>query len=36
MPALPKEELTAFYQKLIQADIAAQNRIAMMLTMLTF
>lgn len=36
MPALPREELTAFYQKLLQADIDHKNRIAMLLTMLTF
>lgn len=36
MPALPKEELANFYQKLLQADIAPQNRIAMLLSMLVF
>ncbi|UOO81614.1 integrase arm-type DNA-binding domain-containing protein [Uruburuella testudinis] len=36
MPALPREELPAFYQKLLQADIDHKNRIAMLLTMLVF
>lgn len=36
MPALPKEELTEFYQRLLKADISRQNFIAVLLVMLVF
>lgn len=35
-PALPREELTEFYRRLILAEIEPQNRIALILNMLTF
>ncbi|WP_107885546.1 tyrosine-type recombinase/integrase [Neisseria elongata] len=35
-PALPREELTEFYRRLILAEIKPQNRIALILNMLTF
>ena len=35
-PALPREELTEFFRRLILAEIEPQNRIALMLNMLTF
>ena len=35
-PALPREELTEFYRRLILAEIDPQNRIALILNMLTF
>ena len=35
-PALPREELTEFYRRLLLADIEPQNRIALMLIMLVF
>ncbi|WP_448977249.1 tyrosine-type recombinase/integrase [Neisseria sp.] len=35
-PALPREELTEFFRRLILADIEPQNRIALILNMLTF
>ncbi len=36
MPALPHEELTEFYRRLLLADTEPQNRIAVMLVMLCF
>lgn len=36
MPALPREELTEFYRRLILADTHQQNRICVMLIMLCF
>ncbi|EGY52891.1 tyrosine-type recombinase/integrase, partial [Neisseria shayeganii] len=36
MPALPREELTEFYRRLLLADIHRQNRICVMLIMLCF
>lgn len=36
MPALPREELTEFYRRLLLADTEPQNRIAVMLVMLCF
>lgn len=36
MAALPKEELTEFYTRLFLLDIAPSNRIAVLLTMVTF
>lgn len=36
MPALPREELTEFYRRLILTDGERQNHIALYLTMLTF
>lgn len=35
-PALPREELTEFFRRLILAEIEPQNRIALILNMLTF
>ena len=35
-PALPREELTEFFHRLILAEIEPQNRIALILNMLTF
>ena len=35
-PALPREELTEFFCRLILAEIEPQNRIALILNMLTF
>lgn len=35
-PALPREELTEFFRRLIRAEIEPQNRIALILNMLTF
>ena len=35
-PALPREELTEFFRRLILAEIDPQNRIALILNMLTF
>lgn len=35
-PALPREELTEFFRRLILAEIETQNRIALILNMLTF
>jgi len=35
-PALPREELTEFFYRLILAEIEPQNRIALILNMLTF
>ena len=35
-PALPREELTEFFRRLILAEIELQNRIALMLIMLVF
>ena len=35
-PALPREELAEFYRRLILAEIEPQNRIALILNMLTF
>lgn len=36
MPALPREELTEFYRRLLPADTEQQNRIGVMLIMLVF
>jgi site-specific recombinase, phage integrase family len=36
MPALPREELTEFFRRLLLADIKQQNRIAVLLIMLLF
>ena len=36
MPALPREELTEFYRRLLLADVTEPNRIAVMLIMLVF
>ena len=36
MPALPREELTEFYRRLLLADTEQQNRIGVMLIMLVF
>ncbi|UOO87346.1 integrase arm-type DNA-binding domain-containing protein [Neisseria arctica] len=36
MPALPGEELTEFYRRLLVADVNQQNRIGVMLIMLVF
>ena len=35
-PALPREELTEFFRRLVLAEIEPQNRIALILNMLTF
>ena len=35
-PALPREELTEFFRRLILAEVEPQNRIALILNMLTF
>ena len=36
MPALPREELTEFYRRLLMVEIEEKNRIAILLTMLVF
>ena len=36
MPALPREELTEFYRRLIPADVEHSNRIGLLLIMLVF
>ena len=36
MPALPREELTEFYRRLLQVDAEPQNRLCLMLLVLCF